>query len=94
MQAVHFRKSSKTPHAIALRQLPFRLNHVNIYLLADHDGWAAIDARFGNEETTAPPLIDETLTDKLRGRGQWAADRHGEVEPTAAPIKRSNLTFG
>jgi len=29
-------------------KLPFRLNHVNIYLLADHDGWAAIDAGFGN----------------------------------------------
>ena len=32
-------------------KLPFRLNHVNIYLLADGDGWAMIDAGFGNEET-------------------------------------------
>src|SRR6201995_5161448 len=32
-------------------KLPFRLNHVNIYLLADGDGWALVDARFGNEET-------------------------------------------
>jgi hypothetical protein len=24
--------------------LPFRLNHVNIYLLADGDGWAMVDA--------------------------------------------------
>ncbi|MFT4118623.1 MBL fold metallo-hydrolase [Bradyrhizobium sp.] len=32
-------------------KLPFRLNHVNIYLLADRDGYAMIDAGFGNEET-------------------------------------------
>jgi len=33
--------------------LPFRLNHVNIYLLQDGDGWAMVDAGFGNEETIA-----------------------------------------
>src|SRR4029079_15999891 len=30
-------------------KLPFRLNHVNIYLLADGDGWAMVDSGFGNE---------------------------------------------
>src|SRR5437868_8999432 len=34
-------------------KLPFRLNHVNIYLLADGDGYAMVDAGFGNEETIA-----------------------------------------
>src|SRR5258708_40080188 len=34
-------------------KLPFRLNHVNIYLLADGDGWAMADSGFGNEETIA-----------------------------------------
>src|SRR6476619_6660000 len=34
-------------------KLPFRLNHVNIYLLADCDGWAMVDSGFGNEETIA-----------------------------------------
>src|SRR6201982_3802689 len=34
-------------------KLPFRLNHVNIYLLADTDGWTAIDSGFGNEESIA-----------------------------------------
>src|SRR3981189_1082759 len=33
--------------------LPFRLNHVNIYLLADGDGWAMVDSGFGNEEMIA-----------------------------------------
>src|SRR6202008_1803753 len=33
--------------------LPFRLNHVNIYLLADGDGWAMIDSGFGNAESIA-----------------------------------------
>src|ERR1041385_7085564 len=32
-------------------KLPFRLNHVNIYLLADGDGYAMVDTGFGNEET-------------------------------------------
>lgn len=34
-------------------KLPFQLNHVNIYLLADGDGWTMIDSGFGNEETIA-----------------------------------------
>src|SRR5258708_24105887 len=34
-------------------KLPFRLNHVNIYLLADGDGWAVVDSGFGNEESIA-----------------------------------------
>src|SRR5436190_5830908 len=32
-------------------KLPFRLNHVNIYLLADGDGWTMVDSGFGNEES-------------------------------------------
>src|SRR6201990_20629 len=43
-----------TPGVLWVRlKLPFRLNHVNIYLLADGDGWAMIDSGFGNEETIA-----------------------------------------
>ena len=34
-------------------KLPFRLNHVNIYLLADGDGFTAVDSGFGNEESIA-----------------------------------------
>lgn len=42
------------PGVLWLRQkLPFQLNHVNIYLLADGDGWAMIDSGFGNEDTIA-----------------------------------------
>jgi glyoxylase-like metal-dependent hydrolase (beta-lactamase superfamily II) len=40
------------PGVLWLRlKLPFRLNHVNIYLLADSDGWTAVDSGFGNEES-------------------------------------------
>src|SRR5713226_6575992 len=43
-----------TPGVLWLRlKLPFRLNHVNIYLLADDDGWTAVDSGFGNEESIA-----------------------------------------
>ncbi len=45
--------------------LPFRLNHVNIYLLADGDGWTMIDSGFGNEE------IDRSL-DRLARRAAQA----------------------
>src|ERR1700750_973460 len=42
------------PGVLWLRlKLPFRLNHVNIYLLADGDGWTVIDSGFGNEESIA-----------------------------------------
>ncbi|WP_022722002.1 MBL fold metallo-hydrolase [Rhodopseudomonas sp. B29] len=34
-------------------KLPFRLDHVNIYLLADGDGWALVDTGFGNDSTIA-----------------------------------------
>jgi glyoxylase-like metal-dependent hydrolase (beta-lactamase superfamily II) len=33
--------------------LPFRLNHVNVYLLKDDDGWTLIDTGIGNEATIA-----------------------------------------
>lgn len=49
--------------------LPFRLNHVNIYLIDDGDGWAVIDAGIGNAETRetweallAGPLAGRRLT--------------------------------
>ena len=43
-----------TPGVLWARlKLPFRLNHVNIYLLADGDGWAMVDSGFGNEESIA-----------------------------------------
>lgn len=42
------------PGVLWLRlKLPFRLNHVNIYLLEDGGGWAMVDTGFGNDATTA-----------------------------------------
>lgn len=45
--------------------LPFRLNHVNIYLLADDGGWAVFDAGLGNEATLA--LWERIVADHLAG---------------------------
>lgn len=49
--------------------LPFRLDHVNIYLLEDDDGYAVIDTGIGDEATrqawlalTAGPLAGRRLT--------------------------------
>jgi hypothetical protein len=35
-------------------KLPFRLNHVNIYLLADGDGWAMVDSGFATRNPSRP----------------------------------------
>jgi glyoxylase-like metal-dependent hydrolase (beta-lactamase superfamily II) len=54
------------PGVLWLRlKLPFRLNHVNIYLLADGDGWAVVDTGFGNESTVAAwtALFEGPLSD-------------------------------
>jgi glyoxylase-like metal-dependent hydrolase (beta-lactamase superfamily II) len=46
--------------------LPFRLNHINVYLIDDGDGWAVLDTGLGNDQTRA---IWETLVrGPLRGR--------------------------
>lgn len=46
--------------------LPFRLNHVNIYLLEDGDGWAMVDTGIGNDATIAAwtKLFDGPLKGK------------------------------
>ncbi len=49
--------------------LPFRLNHVNVYLIDDGDGWAVLDTGIGDDATRgaweallAGPLNDVRLT--------------------------------
>lgn len=49
--------------------LPFRLDHVNIYLIDDGDGWAVLDAGIGSKQTramwealAAGPLAGRRLT--------------------------------
>lgn len=46
--------------------LPFALNHVNIYLIEDGDGWAVIDAGIANAATRA--VWERVLTHDLAGR--------------------------
>jgi len=59
-----------TPGVLWVRlKLPFRLNHVNIYLLADGDGWAMVDSGFGQRG------IDRRLDQIVRGP---AAAREGQ----------------
>ncbi len=49
--------------------LPFQLNHVNVYLIDDGDGWAVLDTGIGNDATrtvwetlVAGPLAGRRLT--------------------------------
>ena len=63
-------------------KLPFRLNHVNIYLLADGDGWAMVDSGFGNEESIA--AWTALFEGPLNAREDHAADR----DPFASRSRR------
>jgi len=45
--------------------LPFRLNHVNVYLIHDGDGWAVLDTGIGNDVTRA--AWNDILSGPLRG---------------------------
>ncbi|HET9915676.1 MAG TPA: MBL fold metallo-hydrolase [Candidatus Binatia bacterium] len=46
--------------------LPFRLDHVNIYVIDDGDGWAVLDTGIGNDVTRA--VWSDLLSGPLRGR--------------------------
>jgi glyoxylase-like metal-dependent hydrolase (beta-lactamase superfamily II) len=46
--------------------LPFRLNHVNVYMIDDGDGWAILDTGIGNDGTQA--IWNALATGPLAGR--------------------------
>ena len=33
--------------------LPFQLDHINLWLIEDEDGWTVVDTGIGNEQTRA-----------------------------------------
>jgi glyoxylase-like metal-dependent hydrolase (beta-lactamase superfamily II) len=47
--------------------LPFRLNHVNIYLIRDAAGWVAVDTGVADDDTRA--AWDALLAGPMRGEG-------------------------
>ena len=72
--------------------LPYRLDHVNIYLIADGDGWATIDTGLGTDDcrsaweaALAGPLAGQKLTRMIVthyhpdhvGLAGWLAERFG-----------------
>lgn len=46
--------------------LPFALDHINLWLLADGEGWAIVDTGYGNETTRE--LWQQTFAQALEGR--------------------------
>lgn len=46
--------------------LPFALEHINLWLLEDGDGWTIVDCGFGSDETRA--LWEEIFATRLDGR--------------------------
>jgi glyoxylase-like metal-dependent hydrolase (beta-lactamase superfamily II) len=46
--------------------LPFALDHINLWLLADGDGWTIVDTGYGSEATRA--LWERHFADTLAGR--------------------------
>ena len=72
--------------------LPFRLNHINVYLIDDGDGWAVLDTGIGNDATraiwealAAGPLAGRRLTRLIVthfhpdhiGLAGWLCERFG-----------------
>ena len=72
--------------------LPFRLNHINVYLIDDGKGWAVLDTGIGNDATraiwdalTGGPLAGRPLTRLIVthfhpdhiGLAGWLCERHG-----------------
>ncbi|GGC79676.1 MBL fold metallo-hydrolase [Chelatococcus reniformis] len=73
-------------------QLPFRLNHVNVYLIDDGNGWAVLDAGIANDATrqvwealVSGPLAGRPLTRLIVthhhpdhiGLAGWLSERFG-----------------
>ena len=46
--------------------LPFALEHINLWLLADGDGWTIVDCGFGTDETRA--LWEKIFAEQLGGK--------------------------
>jgi glyoxylase-like metal-dependent hydrolase (beta-lactamase superfamily II) len=46
--------------------LPFRLDHINVYLIEDGDGWAVLDTGIRNDETRE--IWESLVAGPLRGR--------------------------
>jgi glyoxylase-like metal-dependent hydrolase (beta-lactamase superfamily II) len=82
--------------------LPFRLNHINIYLIEDGDGWAILDTGIGNDQTreiweqlVRGPLRDRRLTRLIVthlhpdhiGLAGWLCQRFG------LPLLTSQTTY-
>jgi glyoxylase-like metal-dependent hydrolase (beta-lactamase superfamily II) len=68
--------------------LPFQLDHINLWLLEDDDGWTVVDTGIGNEQTRS--LWEELLKGKNikrvilthyhpdhAGNAAWLCARHG-----------------
>jgi glyoxylase-like metal-dependent hydrolase (beta-lactamase superfamily II) len=55
------------PGVLWLRMpLPFRLDHINVHLIEDGDGWAVLDTGIGDERTQE--IWEAVLAGPLRGR--------------------------
>jgi glyoxylase-like metal-dependent hydrolase (beta-lactamase superfamily II) len=82
--------------------LPFRLNHINIFLIDDGDGWAVLDTGIANKVTreiwealAAGPLAGRKLTRLIVthfhpdhiGLAGWLAERFG------APLLTAQATY-
>lgn len=88
--------------------LPFRLNHVNVYFIADDDGWAIVDTGISNPETRAAwqalldgPLAGERFTRLIVthhhpdhiGNAGWLCEKLGIELQTSAGSYLSFMTL-
>ena len=65
-------------------KLPFQLNHVNIYLIEDDDGWLALDTGLGTDDCRVG--WDSILTGPLKGERLSGMQMTGALVAIAAAI--------
>ncbi len=91
-------------------ELPFRLNHINLYMIDTDDGWALIDAGLGAEDTQnhwrellAEPLAKQPVAkiiithhhvDHLGNAAWLSQETKAPVLASKGEIKQSNWLFG
>jgi glyoxylase-like metal-dependent hydrolase (beta-lactamase superfamily II) len=70
--------------------LPFQLDHINLWLLADGDGWTIVDTGIGNAETRSlwERILQGKKADRIivthyhpdhAGNAAWLCNRYGAV---------------
>ncbi len=63
--------------------LPFQLNHINLWLIEEEDGWTIVDTGINSQDTRT--LWEKIFAEKLQGKPVDAGDRHASASRPCRP---------